>query len=432
MKVIVVGAGVTGLTTAWSLARRQHDVVVIDRLSGPGLETSRGSAGQLCYSFLYPFADPSLIKTALTGLTKAAGPLKISLPPSLKTLQFLTMALEYALQPGLFDDNRAAMLQLAQYSQRQMHRIDQELGLSYDQAQLGLMELASNRDREQQLRQKVALLDRLKIDYEWLDQTQVRVHEPGLTGKAPLHGAIRLPHDGTGDSQLFCRALAQACQAQGVELRYQTEVTGWDLKRHRINGLRVRDFSNHQAEHDEGSTGYLSADQVVLAAGCAVRSLARQLGLSMPIYPVKGYALTAPIRETETAPRSTLLDDQSKMAISRLGDRVRITGFMTLEGQRRHLHERRLAVLRNGFQARFPSGAELEQAKAWAGFRPMLPDGPPALGRVVQYDNLLFNAGHGTFGWTLAAGCGEIVADLTDEKLPELDIKAFDANRFMP
>lgn len=432
MKVIVVGAGVAGLTTAWSLARRHHDVVVIDRLSGPGLESSRGSAGQLCYSFLYPFADPALLKTAIIGLTQAHGPLKVSFPPSMLTLQFLTMALDYALQPGLFDDNRAAMLTLAQFSRTQMQRIDQELGLAYDQAQLGLMELASSPEREQQLRKKVALLEQLNIEHQWLNAEQARQQEPGLVGRAALHGAMFLPRDGTGDSQLFCRELAQACAARGVELRYQTEVTGWDAHRGRISGLRVRDFSAHQDQHEEGSTGYLRADQVVLAAGCAVRPLAQQLGLSIPIYPVKGYALTAPILDSETAPQSTLLDDQCKLAISRLGDRVRITGFMTLEGQRRHLREARLNVLRSGFQRRFPSGADLKLAKAWAGFRPMLPDGPPALGRVAAFDNLVLNAGHGTFGWTLAAGCAEVVADLIDEKTPPLDLTAFKADRFMP
>lgn len=432
MKVIVIGAGVVGLTTAYSLARRHHDVVVIERLSGPGLDTSRGSAGQLCYSFLYPFADPGLLKTAIQGLTKAQGPLKISLPPSLKTLQFLTMALDYALQPGLFDDNRAAMLRLAQYSQRQMRRIDKELALDYTQAQQGLMELASNRERELQLRHKVQLLEQLQIEHQWLDAAQAKAQEPGLTGAAPLHGAMLLPNDGTGDSLLFCRELAHACQVRGVEIRYQTEVTGWDVQRHRIAGLRIRDFASHQAEHDEGSTGYLSADQVVLAAGCAVRPLAQKLGISMPIYPVKGYALTAPVLEPELAPRSTLLDDQSKMAISRLGDRVRMTGFMTLEGYRRHLRDNRLAVLRTGFQARFPSGADIKLANAWAGFRPMLPDGPPALGRVPQFDNLLFNAGHGTFGWTLAAGCAEVIADVAEEKPTAIDLQPFSANRFMP
>lgn len=432
MKVIVVGAGVVGLTTAWSLARRQHDVVVVDRLSGPGLETSRASAGQLCYSFLYPFADPDLLKTAIKGLLKAEGPLKITFPPSMLTLQFLIMTLDYVLRPGLFNTNRAAMLKLAQYSRSQMQRIDQELALSYNQAQLGLIELASSPEREQQLRKKVALLEQLNIDHQWLNAEQVRQQEPGLIGRTALHGGMLLPRDGTGDSHLFCRELAQACQARGVELRYHTEVTGWDAHRGRISGLRVRDFSAHQEQHEEGSTGYISADQVVLAAGCAVRSLAQQLGLSIPVYPVKGYALTAPILDPETAPQSTLLDDQCKLAISRLGERVRISGFMTLEGYRRHLREPRLSVLRAGFQARFPSGADLKLAKAWAGFRPMLPDGPPALGRVSAFDNLLLNAGHGTFGWTLAAGCAEVVADLLDEKIPQLDLTAFRADRFMP
>jgi D-amino-acid dehydrogenase len=432
MKVIVVGAGVAGLTTAWSLARRGHQVVVIDRMSGPGLDASRGSAGQLSYSFVSPFADPTLLKTAIKGLTNAQGPLKISMPPSLFTLQFLTMAFDFALQPSLFHDNRAAMLNLAQYSRAQMRRIDKELSLSYDQAQLGLMALASSKERKQQLHQQAELLSQLKIDHEWLSPEQARAREPGLQGRAALHGAMLLPNDGTGDSRQFCHELAQACLARGVECRYQTEVTGWDVKRGRITGLRVRDFSVHQDVHEEGSTGYLQADQVVLAAGCGARPLARMLGLSLPIYPVKGYALTAPVLDADQAPRSTLLDDHAMLTISRLGERVRITGFMALEGQQRHLRDSRLSVLRSGFQARFPSGADLTLAKAWAGFRPMLPDGPPALGRVAAYDNLLINAGHGTFGWTLAAGCAELVADIAEEKTAELDATAFRADRFMP
>ncbi|MCH8552144.1 MAG: D-amino acid dehydrogenase [Natronospirillum sp.] len=430
MKVIVAGAGVVGMTTAWALSRRGHQVTVIDALAGPGLETSRGNAGQRCYSFLYPWADPGMIGPALRGLFRAKGPLKLHFPMSARTLQFLFMTTDFALRPGLFEHNRKAMLKLAMLSRDCFAQIDEELGLDYDQGQNGLIETASDRRRQTALMQKARLLDDLDIDYEWLSAKAARLHEPGLLGDAPLQGAIRLPNDGTGDSLTFTRGLAEACAARGVDIRYRTEVTGWDLQYGRIRGVRVRDYSGHQAEHDQGSTGYLTADHFVLAAGCGSRELARQLGVSLPIYPVKGYSLTAPVRNEHKAPRSTVLDDYHKLAISRLGPRIRVTGFAELDDGHRLLPEKRLQVLRQGFQARFPGSTDFSMAKAWTGFRPMLPDGPPAIGRVKGLENLVLNTGHGTFGWTLSAGSAELAAQVVDEERPLLNLEPFRADRF--
>lgn len=430
MKVIVAGAGVVGLTTAWVLARRGHQVTVIDALAGPGLETSRGNAGQRCFSFLYPWADPGMMGPAVRGLFKAKGPLKLGFPPSARTLQFLCMTADFALRPGLFDHNRRAMVELAMLSRDSFKRMDRELGIDYDHAENGLMELASDRNRQTALMNKARLLDDLGVEHEWLNPRAARTHEPGLLGDAPLHGAIRLPRDGTGDSLLFSRGLAKACAARGVDLRYRTEITGWDVRFGRIRGLRIRDYAGHQTEHDQGSTGYLSADHYVLAAGCGSRELAQKLGFSLPIYPVKGYSLTAPVRNEHRAPRSTLLDDQCKLAISRLGDRIRVTGFVELADTHRLLPEKRLQVLRSGFQARFPGATDFSMAKAWTGFRPMLPDGPPAIGRARDIENLILNTGHGTFGWTLSAGSAELTGQVLDGEQTELSLEPFRADRF--
>lgn len=430
MKVIVAGAGVVGMTTAWVLARRGHQVTVIDSHGGPAMETSRGNAGQRSYGFLYPWADPAMIRTGLQGLLRRKGPLKIGFPVSGRTLQFLCMTADFATRRGLFDVNRRAMLQLAMLSREGFEEVDRSLDIDYDQANLGLLETASNRERQSVLMQKTRLLDELGIEHDWLNPRAARLREPGLLGSAPLHGAMYLPGDATGDSQLFTRGLAAACRQQGVDLRYRVEITGWDIRYARIRGIRVRDYTVHQAEHAEGSTGYLSADRYVLAAGCGSRELARQLGLSLPLYPVKGYSLTAPVRNEHRAPRSTVLDDHYKLAITRLGERVRVTGFAELTDFHRRLPERRLQTLRKGFNERFPGSVDLGMAKAWTGFRPMTPDGPPAIGPVRQLENLLLNTGHGTFGWTLSMGSAELLGQMLDGEKPSIPVDAFRADRF--
>ncbi|TDX32184.1 D-amino-acid dehydrogenase [Modicisalibacter xianhensis] len=429
MRIAVIGAGVVGVTTAYALARRGHDVVVIERHAAPAEETSRGNAGQRSYGYVYPWASPAMLKKALPWLVKADGPLKMSLPPSPWTL-LATWRL--AKTPGLFDNNKRAMLRLGAYSRQCFLELQDTLPLAFDGGHGGLIDLASDAATAEGLKASTGLLDELGIDAQWLTPAQVYDYEPGLTGEAPLFGALRMAQDGTGDCQEFTRSLAEQCRAMGVEFRWHTEVDSATTQQGRVTGLTLRPATPAVAQIKGAPAGQaetLEADAVVLCAGCDSRTLGKRLGLRLPIYPVKGYSLTAPILDDAKAPCSTVIDDRYKVVATRLGDRLRATGFVELAELNRNIPLSRLATIRKAIISRFPGVANLDQAETWTGFRPMLPDGPPAIGRGRQ-ENLFINTGHGTFGWTLSAASAELTGQLIDGETPALDLEAFHPLRF--
>lgn len=419
MRTLIIGAGVVGVTTAWVLARRGYEVTVIDALGGPALETSRANAGQRSYGHVAPWAAPDMIGVGLRGLFSRYGPLKVGFPPSLRTLGFLARTTRYSLSPSLYESNNTAMLKLAAFSREAFLGIEQTLDLDFDGQHAGLLEV-TNDPKGAGLASKARALSQLGIAHEWLTPETVRKQEPGLAGDS-LASALLIPGDGTGDCHKFTQALTHECERLGVTFRYSTHVTGWDLDGSRVRGLHLH--NDEQGAHSQ------SADRVVLCGGSASRELARLLGLSLPIYPVKGYSLTAPVQDPDCAPRSTLVDLDHKVAITRLGERMRVTGFAELNDFNRSLPEQRLAVLREAVNSCFPGAADFSNAEPWTGFRPMLPDGPPALGQS-PVENLLINSGHGTFGWTLSAGCAELIGQLMDGETPAVDLSAFQPERF--
>ncbi len=433
MNVLIVGAGVVGVTTAWSLARRGHRVTVVERLDGAAMETSRANAGQRSYGYVYPWAAPDMVVKALQGLFSRYGPFKITAPWSPHTLQFLAMTARYSLSQDRYRKSHAALLALAEYSRHCFLALGEPSDASFDGQHAGLMEVAHSQAASKLLQQKARTLEKLGVDHQWLSAGAVRQQEPGMTGSGPVAGGLLMPGDGTGDCHRFSRALAATCESRGVRFEYCTAIRDWSLNGDRIRGAWLQKTRQHQQPADAPQTRtaphYLETDQVVLCAGCASRELARTLDLSLPIYPVKGYSLTGTLKHAGKAPRSTVVDHGYKVAMTRLGERVRVTGFVELAGLDRRVPARRLQVLREAFESRFPGAADLETADPWTGFRPMTPDGPPILGRGRQH-NLLLNTGHGTFGWTLSAGCGEIIGQLMDGETPAVELSTFNPGRF--
>ena len=428
MNVLVVGAGVTGVTTAWALARRGHQVTVVERLPGAGLETSRANAGQRSYGYVYPWAAPDMVGKALRGLFSRYGPFKVTTPWSPRTLEFLALTARCSASPERYRTSHRALLDLAAYSHRCFLDLEVPPASDFDGQHQGLMEVATNKAEAAALRQKAELLADLEVAHEWLDPKDVRQNEPGMLGPGEVTGGLRMPGDGTGDCHHFTRALAAACETLGVRFLYNTAIRRWNQQDDRILGAWLEPCSTPHAP-DPVDT-YLETDQVVLCAGCQSRHLARPLGLRLPIYPVKGYSLTATLEDATRAPRSTVVDHGYKIAMTRLGDRVRVTGFVELANFRRTIPASRLAVLREGFATRFPGAADLHRAEPWTGFRPMTPDGPPLLGRG-SLSNLLLNTGHGTFGWTLSAGSAELTGQLLDGERPAIDLTPYRPGRFM-
>ena len=420
MRVMIIGAGVVGVTTAWVLARRGHEVEVVDSLDGPAQETSRANAGQRSYGHVSPWAAPDMIGVGLRGLLSRYGPLKVGFPPSMRTIGFLARTARYSWTPGVYERNNTAMLRLAAFSREAFLRIEREASPDFDGDHLGLLEVTNDPSGDGGLKAKAAALADLGIEHEWLTPENVTHQEPSLAGRS-LTRALLIPGDGTGDCHAFTRSLSRSCAELGVRFRYNTEVSGWALEGASVEGVHLR--------HADHSVDTANPERIVLCAGCQSRSLAWRLGLRLPIYPVKGYSLTAPVQDPERAPRSTLVDLDHKVAITRLGDHMRVTGFAELNGFNRGMPETRLEVLREAVNSCYPGAADFTNAEPWTGFRPMLPDGPPALGQT-RLDNLFINSGHGTFGWTLSAGCAEIMGQLMDGEPPAVDLSAFQPERF--
>lgn len=421
MHIVVVGAGVVGMTTAYELSRRGHRVTVLERHRMAGYETSRGNAAQRSYGVVYPWADPAMVFKALPWLLRADGPLKMRLPPSPETLRFLLATLRHAWSPGLFGFNRRAMLRLGMHSRERFLALEEELNLAFDGAHRGLLHLASTPQALEGYQATHELLSELGIASRLLTPAQVREVEPGMEGNGPLCGALSYETDGTGDCHLFSRAMADACEARGVTVRYNVTANKLIADERRVSAVTLRTES--------GTIEAVEADAFVVSAGCWSDQLVRPLGLALPIYPVKGYSITAPLRDPARAPTSTIHDDNFKVVSTRLGSRLRATGFVELAGFNRDIPEARLATIRKSVESRFPGCADLDVAESWTGFRPMTPDGPAIIGRGPR-QNLYLNTGHGTFGWTLSAGSANIIAQVIDGEPPAVCLDAFRPGRF--
>ena len=421
MHVVIVGGGVVGVTTARELVRRGHEVTVLERHALAGNETSKGNAAQRSYGVVYPWADPAMVFKALPWLVKQDGPLKMRLPPSLAALRFMFATLRYAWAPGLFGLNKRAMLRLGIHSRERFLALEQEHDLAFDGAHKGLLHLASTPEAMADYRELHQLLTEMGIESRLLTPEQVRQAEPGMTGNGPLYGAISYDTDGTGDCHLFSQELARVCEDLGVTFRYQVEVKSLLADHRRVQGVHLKNA--------DGQMETLNADAVVVCAGCWSPELVRPLGVDISIYPVKGYSLTVPLSDAAKAPASTIHDDHYKVVCTRLGNRLRATGFVELADFNRDIPEARLATIKKSVQSRYPGCADLHAAETWTGFRPMTPDGPPIIGRAGR-ENLYLNTGHGTFGWTLSAGSAAVIAQVIDGEAPSVPLDPFRPTRF--
>ncbi|WP_417518976.1 D-amino acid dehydrogenase [Marinobacter sp.] len=421
MHVVVIGGGVVGVTTAYELSRRGHQVTVLERHSMAGNETSKGNAAQRSYGVVYPWADPSMVFKALPWLFKQDGPLKLRMPPSLDAVQFMFSTLRYAWSPGLFGFNKRAMLRLGIHSRDRFLKLEGELNLAFDGGHRGLLHLASTPDELEVYRGTQRLLGDMGIASRLLTPEQVYEAEPGMARNGPLYGALSYDTDGTGDCHLFSKEIAKACEDKGVEFRYSVQVERLKANSQTVDAVLLR--------NENGQQETLAADAFVISAGCWSPELVRPLGLKLPIYPVKGYSITVPLKNPEKAPFSTIHDDNYKVVSTRLGDRLRSTGFVELADFNRDIPEARIATIRKSVESRYPGCADLNAAETWTGFRPMTPDGPAIIGRGPR-SNLFLNTGHGTFGWTFSAGSADVIAQVIDGEQPAVCLDAFRPGRY--
>lgn len=416
MKVLILGSGVIGVTSAYYLARAGHEVTVVDRQPEPALETSFANAGEVSPGYSSPWAGPGVPVKAVKWLLMKYGPLVIrpKLDPVmwvwlLKMLRNCTSA-RYAV-------NKSRMIPIAEYSRDCLRDLRRDIGIQYDERAQGTLQLFRYQAQLDGTGEDIAVLKQYGVPFEVLSREGCIAVEPALAGvKEKFAGGLRLPQDETGDCHMFTQALAKHAEALGVRFMFNTGIDRIATDGARVSGVVT-------------SAGLLQADAYVLALGSWSSRLVAPLGISLPVYPVKGYSITVPIKDASGAPESTVMDESYKVAITRLGNRIRVGGTAEISGYSSKLYDARRATLDHSLTDLFPRGGDLAKATFWSGLRPMTPDGPPVIG-PTQYANLHLNTGHGTLGWTMSCGSGRVLADMLSGKKPEVDVSALNVDRY--
>lgn len=417
MKVIVLGGGVIGTTTAYYLARSGAEVVVLDRQSSVAQETSFANAGQVSPGYSTPWAAPGIPFKAMKWMFQKHAPLSIRPDGSLFQLRWMAAMLKNC-SADRYAINKERMMRVAEYSRTCLRQLRADTGIAYEHRSQGTLQLFRTQAQLDAVQRDVAVLKECGVPYELLDRDQLTTVEPALAqARERLTGGLRLPNDETGDCHMFTQALAKLARGLGVDFRFDQTVEGLVTEGNRITGVRV-------------SGEVLTADRYVLAFGSYSRGFLEPLGLKLPVYPVKGYSLTVPLLNPELAPQSTVLDETYKVAVTRFDNRIRVGGMAELAGFDLSLNPRRRATLEMVVSDLFPGG-DLPKAEFWTGLRPMTPDSTPIVG-ATPYSNLLLNTGHGTLGWTMACGSGKLVADLTMDHTPEIRTDGLGLSRYLP
>jgi D-amino-acid dehydrogenase len=415
MKVIVLGSGVIGTATAYYLARAGAQVTVLDRQPGAALETSFANAGQVSPGYSTPWAAPGIPLKAIQWMFQKHAPLAIRADGSLYQLRWMAQMLRNC-SAARYAVNKERMMRVAEYSRDCLRALREDTGIQYEQRTGGTLQLFRTQQQLDGVQRDIAVLRECGVPFELLDRAGLARVEPALarTGGA-LAGGLRLPNDETGDCQLFTTRLAELAQGLGVEFRYGAPVDGLLREGGAVSGVRV-------------GGQVLRADRYVLAFGSYSRAALAALGLDLPVYPVKGYSLTVPLRDASLAPESTVLDESYKIAITRFDQRIRVGGMAELAGFDLRLNPARRATLEKVVGELFPGG-DLPAASFWTGLRPMTPDSTPIIG-ATPLAKLYLNTGHGTLGWTMACGSGKLLADIVTGRPPEIRTDGLAMDRY--
>jgi len=416
MRVLVLGAGVIGVCAAYYLRRAGHEVEVVERQGAAAMETSFANAGEVSPGYSAPWAGPGIPIKAIKWMLMTHSPLVIwpMLDPAMWRWGAMMLANCTAKAYAL---NKSRMVPIAEYSRDCLKALRADTGIAYDERTQGTLQLFRTQKQLDGTAKDIEVLKQYGVPYEVLDRAGFVAVEPGLRHtQDKFVGALRLPGDETGDCHQFTQRLAAMAAAQGVRFRYDTTIHGLDAHGGRIVGVNT-------------TGGTLSADQVVLALGSHSPLMLKPLGLRIPVYPVKGYSITLPIVDAARAPESTIMDETHKVAVTRLGSRIRVGGTAELAGYSLALREARRATLVHVVTDLFPGGGDVARAEFWCGLRPMTPDGTPIVG-PTRYANLLLATGHGTLGWTMAAGTGRVIADLVSGRKPDIDLSGLTMARY--
>ena len=417
MKVLVLGSGVIGVTTAWYLAKSGVEVEVVDRQPASGLETSFANGGQISASHNEPWANPNTLRKAVSWLGREDAPLLLRWRRADPYLwRWVARFLANCNHPAA-RANTDRIVRVALYSRSCLQALRREVELDYDQLDKGILHFFRD-EREFDLASAgLEATQRLGLARRRLTAAQVVELEPALAAMGPsLLGGIFTPDDESGDAHKFTQALAAQAAAKGVTFRYDCRILNLEWDRDRVSGVAT-------------SQGRLRADAYVMAAGSWSPLLARQIGINLPVYPAKGYSATLPITDGAKAPSVSLIDEEYKMVYSRLGNRLRAAGTAELAGWDLTMSPLRSRKVVERARELFPEAADYGKAELWAGLRPVTPDSVPVLG-ATHIPNFYLNTGHGTLGWTMACGAGKAVADIVCGRPADIDLTGLGIERF--
>ena len=412
MHVVVLGAGLLGVTSAYFLRQQGHDVTVVDRQATPAAETSFANGGQISVSHAEPWANPGAPAKLLKWLGREDAPLLFRLRADLRQwlwgLQFLREC-----TPARTRHNIAQIVRLGTYSRDTLQALRAERGIAYDERTQGILHFYTSEKEFDGAEAPAAQMRALGCDRRVISADEAVRLEPALAHIRPqLAGATYTAEDESGDANRFARELVLRCEADGVGFRMSHTVTALRESGGRIDHVEATDA--------EGRFQRLRADAYVLAMGSLSPVYARPLGIHLPIYPAKGYSVTLPVKDASKAHQVSLTDDEFKLVFSRLGDRLRIAGTAELNGYDRDLNRVRCEAIVRRTEALFPGAGDTEQAQFWTGLRPATPSNLPIIGRS-RVANLYLNTGHGTLGWTHACGSGKSIARIVSGQVPEVD-----------
>jgi len=407
LKILVLGAGVLGTTTAYYLASRGHEVEVLERQPDSSLETSFANGGQLSFSHSEPWANPAVLPKVAKWLFKEDAPLIFR--PGLDPWMYIwgiRFLLNCTHAKARF--NATNILRLGMYSKRCTNVLQQETGIEFDNRKLGILHIFSDEKEIDASEDQAKFQAQFNCPYERKSAAECISLEPSLEHTSrTIAGGIYMPMDESGDVRMFTQALAKYCTEKlGVVFHYNSAVTEIEDRAGRISWVRVGNRT-------------FTADKYVMALGSFSSKFARRMGMYIPVYPMKGYSLTMKLDKPEFAPKISITDTHNKIVYSRLGDRLRVAGTAELNGYNTDLPESRLRPIIRTANELFPKCGDFNTAERWTGLRPATPSGAPILGKS-KYDNLYFNTGHGTLGWTMACGSSRAVADIIEDKDPEI------------
>jgi D-amino-acid dehydrogenase len=411
---MVLGAGVVGTASAWYLARAGHEVTVVERQGAAGLETSFANGGQISVSHAEPWANPDAPAKLWEWLGREDAPLLFRFRGDARQwawgLRFLVECLPFRTR-----ENIRQILALSLYSRAELQLLRRDTGLQYDQLTRGILHFYTDEEDFDRAVAQAGLLRQYGCERDVKTAAECIAIEPALRHAAErIVGGTYTASDESGDARKFTQGLAQLAAAHGVRFLYGRSIKRLEAERRRILSVVLADA--------EGGDDRISADAYVVALGSYSPLVLRSVGISIPVYPLKGYSITIPLEAGDAAPTVSLTDDSHKLVFSRLGERLRVAGTAELNGYNTDVNDARCqAIVRRTFDL-FPSAGHPERAEFWTGLRPATPSNVPVVGRS-RYANLFLNTGHGTLGWTMACGSGRAIADIVSGRRPQPDFR---------